>query len=748
MSEKGEVVYEIRADDSSLESDLESAQKKVEKSTEKGAQKTEQIERDTSEAVKREKEQVTEHHKQQNDERVKDDKDTGKEREETEKSTGEKIKSLASGSLKAIGAGMAAVGSAAVAVGGMAVKSATDMDQALNQFMASTGLAEEYTVQLADGTVQVVNQAENYKKVMEEIYADNFGESFEDIATSMSEVSKQMTYLDDAQLKTATESALTLRDVFGYEVSESVRAANSMVDQFGISADEAFNLIAQGAQYGLDYSGELLDSINEYAPQFKKLGLDAEDMFQVFSSGTNAGAFNLDKIGDAVKELSIRVIDGSETTEAGFKAMGLNADDMAKKFGAGGETAKQAFRDVINGLASMEDPLAQNTAGVNLFGTMWEDLGGDVVMSLAEVNDGIDQTYDSMQELQDVKYDDLGSMFESLKRNVEMLLIPLGEELIPILSELIEAALPMIEEALPPLTDTIREIISQLAPLAEMILPVLMELFEELLPVVLQILNDVLPGLLDCIQQLLPPVMDIVSAILPALTEILGAILPQLAEILEALMPLINLIIQLLIPTVQILLSVFQEVFSGILTVVTALVKNAISIFENLIGFIKNVFTGNWRGAWENIKNIFKTIVDSLKGIFKAPINAIIDMINGFLKGLNKIKIPDWVPESFGGGKGFHIDLIPRLKKGMDFVPKDYFPAYLDYGERVLTREENLAFTAMGGLSGMERAMSAGMGQTYSGRPIMITVISEIDGREAARAMTEYVSEQLPWEEL
>lgn len=747
MSEtKGEVVYEIRADDSNLESDLDAAQKKVEKSTEKGAEKTEQIERDTSEAVKREKEQVTEHHKQQNDERVKDDKDTGKEREETEKSTGEKIKSLASGSLKAIGAGMAAVGSAAVAVGGMAVKSATDMDQALNQFMASTGLAEEYTVQLADGTVQVVNQAENYKKVMEEIYADNFGESFEDIATSMSEVSKQMTYLDDAQLKTATESALTLRDVFGYEVSESVRAANSMVDQFGISADEAFNLIAQGAQYGLDYSGELLDSINEYAPQFKKLGLDAEDMFQVFSSGTNAGAFNLDKIGDAVKELSIRVIDGSETTEAGFKAMGLNADDMAKKFGAGGETAKQAFRDVINGLASMEDPLAQNTAGVNLFGTMWEDLGGDVVMSLAEVNDGIDQTYDSMQELQDVKYDDLGSMFESLKRNVEMFLIPLGEELIPILSELIEAALPMIEEALPPLTDTIREIISQLAPLAEMILPVLMELFEELLPVVLQILNDVLPGLLDCIQQLLPPVMDIVSAILPALTEILGAILPQLAEILEALMPLINLIIQLLIPTVQILLSVFQEVFSGILTVVTALVKNAISIFENLIGFIKNVFTGNWRGAWENIKNIFSAIADSLSRIFNSPINAIIDMINGFLKGLNKIKIPDWVPGV--GGKGFHIDLIPRLKKGMDFVPEDYFPAYLDYGERVLTQEENLAYTAMGGLKGMERVMSAGTQRSATDRVQPIVVITQIDGREAARAMTEYVSEQLPWEDL
>ena len=158
------------------------------------------------------------------------------------------------------------------------------------------------------------------------------------------------------------------------------------------------------------------------------------------------------------------------------------------------------------------------------------------------------------------------------------------------------------------------------------------------------------------------------------------------------------------------------------------------------------MFTGNWRGAWENIKNIFSAIADSLSRIFNSPINAIIDMINGFLKGLNKIKIPDWVPGV--GGKGFHIDLIPRLKKGMDFVPEDYFPAYLDYGERVLTQEENLAYTAMGGLKGMERVMSAGTQRSATDRVQPIVVITQIDGREAARAMTEYVSEQLPWEDL
>ena len=84
---------------------------------------------------------------------------------------------------------------------------------------------------------------------------------------------------------------------------------------------------------------------------------------------------------------------------------------------------------------------------------------------------------------------------------------------------------------------------------------------------------------------------------------------------------------------------------------------------------------------------------------------------------MNKIKIPDWVP--FGlGGKGFNIELIPRLKSGMDFVPSDYFPAYLDYGERVLTQQENQIYTALGGLEGMVRNIGPYSIDGGSGREI------------------------------
>ena len=98
----------------------------------------------------------------------------------------------------------------------------------------------------------------------------------------------------------------------------------------------------------------LIDSISEYSVQFAKVGLGAEDMFNIFQTGAETGAWNLDKIGDAVKELAIRVVDGSDTTAEGFALIGLNADEMAAKFAAGGESAREAFYQTVEALSALE----------------------------------------------------------------------------------------------------------------------------------------------------------------------------------------------------------------------------------------------------------------------------------------------------------------------------------------------------------------------------------------------------------
>lgn len=85
-------------------------------------------------------------------------------------------------------------------------------------------------------------------------------------------------------------------------------------------------------------------------------------------------------------------------------------------------------------------------------------------------------------------------------------------------------------------------------------------------------------------------------------------------------------------------------------------------VFNGIIQFVTGVFTGNWKKAWQGVKNIFSSIISGIANIFKAPINAIISGINTFIGGLNKIKIPDWVPGV--GGYGINIPKIPKLAQG------------------------------------------------------------------------------------
>lgn len=791
MSREGEVTYEIRADDSFLDADLDAAEKKVKKSTEQVAQESEKVEEKTASAKKDIKEDVTEHHQEQNQKQEESDEQSHKKREESAKKHGGALKGIASGTTKAIGAAFMAVGTATVAVGTMAVNGANELDKAAKQYIASTGKSVEET--------------ERYKKVLESVYANNYGENFEDIANAMEQVDKQLGDLSDEQLQLVTESAFALRDVFEYDVAESTRAAKAMMDNFGISGEEAMNLIAAGAQNGLDYSGELIDSISEYSVQFAKVGLDADDMFKIFQQGSETGAWNLDKIGDAVKEMAIRVVDGSETTQKGFEGIGLKAGDMAEKFAAGGESAKSAFQETVAALAAMEDPLEQNAAGVALFGTMWEDLGPDVVTQLANIGDAAYATGEELNSIKEVKYDDLGSMLEGLKRSVEVLLIPLGEQLIPVLSELIEDVLPLIQEALPPILDLMMEAIDSLLPVVEEILPVLFSLFEELMPVFQQILEQILPVLIVLFNQFIPILGELVSEFLPIiielfceliepLMELIEILLPPLVELFNALMPVLEMLISLLTPIIQLfvdllapILGIITEAIGPLIEIISVLLESSLKplqetilllgeifsvilndmfeqagdifdslkkIFHGLIDFVTGIFSGDWEKAWQGIVDIFDGLISGISAIFKIPLNWIIDGINGFLGGLNGIKIPDWVPGI--GGKSFSIPLIPRLKKGMDFVPKDYFPAYLDYGERVLTQQENMIYTALGGIEGMQdlkRNVNVTVENQSEGidydrlaeanARAMENVAVNIDGKRAGRIMTPTVNNEI-----
>lgn len=162
--------------------------------------------------------------------------------------------------------------------------------------------------------------------------------------------------------------------------------------------------------------------------QFAKVGLSADDMFNIFQQGAESGAWNIDKVGDAVKEFSIRAIDGSDSTKGAYEKLGLSADKMMQIFAKGGSEANKSFDEVLNKLMDMDDAVERDAVGVALFGTMWEDLGTDAMKALADTESKAYDTGNALQTMQDVKYDDLQSAMEGIWRTVEVALLPIASE--------------------------------------------------------------------------------------------------------------------------------------------------------------------------------------------------------------------------------------------------------------------------------------------------------------------------------
>ena len=569
---------------------------------------------------------------------------------------------------KALSAGFKVGVAAAGAFTTALVKIGTEYQAATGQISAATG---------ATGA-----ELESLQGVMENVYGNNYGDSMADVADAVATVSQQMKGLSDGELQSVTEGAFALRDVFQYDVAESVRAANALVNNFGISGDDAMNLIAAGAQNGLDFSGELLDTISEYSVQFAKVGIDADQMFQIMQAGADSGAWNLDKVGDAIKEMSIRVVDGSETTAQGFAALGMDADEMAQKFAAGGESAQEAFSQTISALADMEDPVQQNIAGVNLFGTMWEDLGPEVVAQLASITDEAYAAGDELQKMQEVKYDNLGDAFKGLGRQLEVELLPLANELTSFLTDILQEvnfdglaegiaeAFSAVQAVVGPLLSPVMDLVSQLfsgdafsqlgSVLAGLSGP-LQSLTQYLQPIIgafLQMAQNVFPvfvavgqtvagaigQIFQALSPLMAPLQQLAVSIFPAISAVVGAVGQAFINLVNVVMPPITGLISFLMPA-----------FQGLLT-----------ILQNVINFITNIFTANWSAAWQNITNIFGTIWGGIVGLVKGPINAVIGIINSAIGAINSISvtIPDWVPLVGGQTLGFNIPQIPMLATG------------------------------------------------------------------------------------
>ena len=623
----------------------------------------------------------------------------------------EGMKGTISAASVAMGNLLADLGKKALSAFGNMVSSGDEFNKAINQMAASTG---------AVGT-----ELEGMRDVVKDVYGNNFGESYDDVANAVAEISKQTGLMGD-ELQSATESAFLLSDAFEFDVQESTKSAKSMMSNFGISAEEAYNLIAVGAQNGADSSGELLDTLNEYSADAVEAGLTAEQFASTLIAGADSGVYSIDKIGDAIREMNTTVKDG--TAAEALQALGLNADDMAARFAAGGDTAQKAFEEVVTALNNTTDPLARNNAAVGLMGSIYEDTGDGIITALAAVSDTSVTAADALGKINEVKYDDVGSAIEGLKRTFGKATIDVRSTLSSGLADAIGGLVNTINSAdgdvgkiFDGIVDAAKTALSSISPVlagwkdkGKELIGKLISGIVENLPKIKGKAVDIVIMLADSISQntsgFLDAAKSMIDGILTAIQTFLPELLPLAVQMIEtlikglsdALVMLMEYVPQIVTSIVEIITTNLPLLIEAAIQILTALITgitdNLPLIVEGVIGILTsmcNIITENLPTILEAALTILMALVqgitDNLPVIIDAALNMIMALVQGLIDNLPEL-IDAAVDIIDSLVNGLVDNLGPLIDSALDIVMAlfdgivENLPKILEAGGKIITR--------------------------------------------------------------
>jgi len=635
------------------------------------------------------------------------------------------------GTIAKWGAGLAVAG---LAVAGLAVNVGEKLQKALNGLQSETGTADK--------------SMQGMRESMLNIYNNNFGEDFEDIGTSMATVAKA-TGLTGKALESATTNALLLRDTFEMDVSGSVKATDQLMKQFGLTSEQAYNLVAQGAQQGMNKNDDLLDIISEYSVQFKTMGFSAEEMFNMLSNGAKAGGFSIDVLGDAVKEFNIRSKDGSDGTAKAFEGLGLNAKELTKAFGAGGADGKKAFTDVSEALGKCKDPILQNQIGTALWGTMWEDLGSKSILALGGTTGEINKAKDALEKLNAIKYNTFGEAMVGIKRNLETgILLPLSDKILPILGQFstwVIANMPQIKETVNTAMTVIGNGFNAVGGfIKDNVLPIFVSLYEWIKPNIPAI-KEIIKGAFDAMSEIFKVISDyIVNSLVPAYAKILEWIKPYMPAIKKivvdaftAIKDVFKVVNDFIVANVLPIFGKMKDWFIANFPLIKEAVQKAYDYikpsFDKLVATIKSDVMPIIMGLWDTVKKAMpgiKAIFEIAMPLIVVAVKLAIDIITAIIKTVKEIygyikppldKVAELFSLIFGGIK----KVIEGVQKAIEGVQK-----VLDFFNGTELKDKNTTVTTNYKNTGMPASFS-NIGKNAAGTDNWrggLTSINEVGG--------------------
>lgn len=595
-----------------------------------------------------------------------------------------------------------------IGIDAAATSTAMSLETATNRFITATGAS--------------VSETERFETILKNIHDNNYGSDYADIADKMALVKQQLGDINDADLQNITEKAYFLEDAFGMDFNETIRGVTGLINNMGLTADEAFNYIVVGAQNGLNKSAELTDNIAEYSQLWGQAGFSAKEMFTILQNGLDSGAYNLDKVNDFVKEFTISLSDGR--IEENLSSFSSGTRNLFNEFKNGNATAKDVFYSVISDLEQMENKQEALTLASNVWSALGEDNAMAIITSLNDVSSTYDDVANKANSAQDTMYSGTEAKIQSMKNRLQTSFSSIGEtmlaNILPVLDSMADGldnlinwfdsldtgtknviiTIGLLVAAIGPLLivfGTLAGSISKIINLftnenvalalnavrkgAVTVATNAMKVAQMGLNAVLAIGKTAISGVSTALSFLAANPIVLVIAAITALVALFVYLWNTNENFKNAVISGWNFILGVFTSVDEFLTGIFQtdwtNSFGIVGNVVNAFIVNISNfynsikqILQGIIDFVTGVFTGNWSLAWQGIQNIFSGIFNGLLSIAKVPLNGIIgllniviDGLNFLIRGLNKIsfEVPDWVPE-YGGKKiGINIKEIGKI---------------------------------------------------------------------------------------
>lgn len=473
--------------------------------------------------------------------------------------------------------------------------------------------------------------AEESANVIKSVYSDGVGESMDSVADAVLMVKKNLGDLSETDLTNLTQQAITLDELYGIDMNETLRGVNSLMQQYGLTAQEAMDYIVVGTQNGLDKTNELGDNLSEYAGKFSQAGYSASEYFQLLDNGLKNGAYNLDKVNDAINEVTTRLVDGTIGESIG--SFSTKTQELFTSWQNGGATQKQVIDSIVADIGNCTNQQEALNLAALAFGTMAEDGNLKFITSLTSVGSTYDSVKGSAQGMFDATTTPMQQM-ESNTRKLQQALVPLGEKL----AELANAILPPLVSVITTIGGWFERLPGPVQNFV-IILGALLAAFTALAPVIAAI--SVAMGALN-ISML--PIIAVIAAVAAAIAGIIaiiqnwGAITQWFGELWNTICTGIGAMVDSLKAWFSNLWTHLQSVWEGICNVV----QTAVMLLGSIIQGAIDIITLPFQMIWENCKGIVSSVWEGIKSVVSSAIHAVSSTISSVMGAIKNVISTVW----------------------------------------------------------------------------------------------------------